>query len=63
MPLEATLRTDLNQLEQEGLLTRTHGGAALNDSEENKNSNESFGNGSRRTMYSTRCQFHCSRVS
>lgn len=27
---EATLRTDLNQLEQDGLLTRTHGGAVLN---------------------------------
>lgn len=28
---EATLRTDLNQMENEGLLTRTHGGAILND--------------------------------
>lgn len=28
---EATLRTDLNILEEEGLLTRTHGGAVLND--------------------------------
>ncbi|MCM3054884.1 DeoR/GlpR family DNA-binding transcription regulator [Caldifermentibacillus hisashii] len=27
---EATLRTDLNILEEEGLLTRTHGGAILN---------------------------------
>jgi len=29
---EATLRTDLNIMEEEGLLTRTHGGAVLNDS-------------------------------
>jgi DeoR/GlpR family transcriptional regulator of sugar metabolism len=28
---EATLRTDLNILEEEGLLTRTHGGAVLNE--------------------------------
>ncbi|MFS0822047.1 DeoR/GlpR family DNA-binding transcription regulator [Bacillus sp. 1P02SD] len=28
---EATLRTDLNVLEEEGLLTRTHGGAVLNE--------------------------------
>lgn len=28
---EVTLRTDLNQLEQEGLLKRTHGGAMLTD--------------------------------
>ncbi|QQE81213.1 DeoR/GlpR family DNA-binding transcription regulator [Alicyclobacillus sp. SO9] len=28
---EATLRTDLNNMEKEGLLTRTHGGAILND--------------------------------
>jgi DeoR/GlpR family transcriptional regulator of sugar metabolism len=28
---EATLRTDLNILEEEGLLSRTHGGAVLND--------------------------------
>jgi DeoR/GlpR family transcriptional regulator of sugar metabolism len=28
---EATLRTDLNLLEDEGLLTRTHGGAVLNE--------------------------------
>ncbi|WP_080876007.1 DeoR/GlpR family DNA-binding transcription regulator [Oceanobacillus timonensis] len=27
---EATLRTDLNKMEQNGLLTRTHGGAMLN---------------------------------
>lgn len=27
---EATLRTDLNKMEQDGLLTRTHGGAMLN---------------------------------
>lgn len=31
---EATLRTDLNQLEEEGLLIRTHGGAVLNEDEE-----------------------------
>jgi len=28
---EATLRTDLSKMEMEGLLTRTHGGAVLND--------------------------------
>ena len=28
---EATLRSDLNQMEEEGLLTRTHGGAILNE--------------------------------
>ncbi|WP_042221948.1 DeoR/GlpR family DNA-binding transcription regulator [Oceanobacillus manasiensis] len=28
---EATLRTDLNKMENEGLLTRTHGGAILKD--------------------------------
>lgn len=28
---EATLRSDLNKMEKEGLLTRTHGGAILND--------------------------------
>jgi len=28
---EATLRSDLNQMEEEGLLTRTHGGAVLNE--------------------------------
>lgn len=28
---EATLRTDLNKMEMEGLLARTHGGAVLND--------------------------------
>lgn len=28
---QATLRSDLNQMESEGLLTRTHGGAVLND--------------------------------
>ena len=36
---EATLRTDLNILEEEGLLTRTHGGAVLN---EDFSSKESF---------------------
>lgn len=34
---EATLRTDLNVMEQEGLLTRTHGGAVLNESTPPKN--------------------------
>ncbi|SFJ52382.1 transcriptional regulator, DeoR family [Halobacillus dabanensis] len=34
---EATLRTDLNLLEEEGLLTRTHGGAVLNENEPPKN--------------------------
>ena len=28
---EATLRTDLTKMEEEGLLARTHGGAILND--------------------------------
>jgi len=28
---KATLRSDLNQMEEEGLLTRTHGGAILNE--------------------------------
>jgi DeoR/GlpR family transcriptional regulator of sugar metabolism len=37
---EATLRTDLNSLEEEGLLTRTHGGAVLN--EELSSSKRSF---------------------
>ncbi|MDV2888168.1 DeoR family transcriptional regulator, partial [Alkalihalophilus pseudofirmus] len=32
---EATLRTDLNKMEEEGLLIRTHGGAVLNDESEN----------------------------
>ncbi|WEG12457.1 DeoR/GlpR family DNA-binding transcription regulator [Pullulanibacillus sp. KACC 23026] len=36
---EATLRSDLNNMEKEGLLTRTHGGAILN---ENTNSETSF---------------------
>lgn len=31
---EATLRTDLNQLELDGLLTRTHGGAVLSEDDE-----------------------------
>ena len=35
---EATLRTDLNVMEEEGLLTRTHGGAVLNESIPPKNS-------------------------
>jgi len=35
---EATLRTDLNKLEQEGLLARTHGGAVLNSELEIENS-------------------------
>src|SRR5690625_1505604 len=35
---EATLRTDLNIMEEEGLLTRTHGGAVLNESIPSKNS-------------------------
>lgn len=34
---EATLRTDLNIMEQDGLLTRTHGGAVLNESPTPKN--------------------------
>lgn len=35
---EATLRTDLNIMEKNGLLTRTHGGAVLNDGIQSKNS-------------------------
>lgn len=35
---EATLRTDLSVMEQEGLLTRTHGGAVLNEDIPPKNS-------------------------
>lgn len=35
---EATLRTDLNTMEKEGLLTRTHGGANLNVSVSAENS-------------------------
>lgn len=35
---EATLRSDLNQMEKEGLLTRTHGGAVLTDYIENETS-------------------------
>src|SRR5699024_6456005 len=35
---EATLRTDLNKMEKQGLLTRTHGGAILNTAEENETS-------------------------
>lgn len=35
---EATLRTDLNIMEQDRLLTRTHGGAVLNESSTPKNS-------------------------
>ena len=31
---EATLRTDLNKMEKNGLLTRTHGGAMLNQQSE-----------------------------
>ncbi|MHA6250771.1 DeoR/GlpR family DNA-binding transcription regulator [Oceanobacillus sp. CAU 1775] len=34
---EATLRTDLNVLEQDGLLTRTHGGAVLNEAKPKMN--------------------------
>jgi DeoR/GlpR family transcriptional regulator of sugar metabolism len=34
---EATLRTDLNIMEDEGLLTRTHGGAVLNENTSSKN--------------------------
>ncbi|RDW22473.1 transcriptional regulator [Oceanobacillus arenosus] len=34
---EATLRTDLNIMEQDGLLTRTHGGAVLNENSTPKN--------------------------
>lgn len=35
---EATLRTDLNKMETDGLLTRTHGGAILNTEEDNDTS-------------------------
>jgi len=35
---EATLRTDLNIMEEEGLLVRTHGGAVLNDYTDNETS-------------------------
>lgn len=35
---EATLRSDLNQMEEEGLLTRTHGGAILNEYATNETS-------------------------
>jgi DeoR/GlpR family transcriptional regulator of sugar metabolism len=35
---EATLRTDLSVMEEEGLLTRTHGGAVLNEDIPPKNS-------------------------
>ncbi|NBJ71486.1 MULTISPECIES: DeoR/GlpR family DNA-binding transcription regulator [Clostridia] len=35
---EATLRSDLNTMETEGLLLRTHGGAILNDETENDTS-------------------------
>jgi len=35
---EATLRTDLNRMEEEGLLVRTHGGAVLNDYTDNETS-------------------------
>lgn len=35
---EATLRADLNKMELDGLLTRTHGGAVLNDEKENETS-------------------------
>lgn len=35
---EATLRTDLNKMEQDGLLTRTHGGAVINDQNDNDTS-------------------------
>ncbi|CDQ19374.1 DeoR/GlpR family DNA-binding transcription regulator [Halobacillus karajensis] len=35
---EATLRTDLNKMEEEGLLTRTHGGAILNEDPDNETS-------------------------
>ncbi|SFJ52224.1 transcriptional regulator, DeoR family [Halobacillus dabanensis] len=35
---EATLRTDLNVMEEEGLLTRTHGGAVLNKESSQENS-------------------------
>ncbi|WP_419892753.1 DeoR/GlpR family DNA-binding transcription regulator [Oceanobacillus kimchii] len=35
---EATLRADLNKMENDGLLTRTHGGAVINDENENETS-------------------------
>ncbi|MFD1848832.1 DeoR/GlpR family DNA-binding transcription regulator [Oceanobacillus bengalensis] len=35
---EATLRTDLNKMEMDGLLTRTHGGAILNEEQDNETS-------------------------
>ncbi|MBE6185013.1 DeoR/GlpR family DNA-binding transcription regulator [Heyndrickxia ginsengihumi] len=35
---EATLRTDLTKMEEDGLLTRTHGGAVLNEELENETS-------------------------
>ncbi|EQB37581.1 hypothetical protein M948_03260 [Virgibacillus sp. CM-4] len=35
---EATLRTDLNKMENDGLLTRTHGGAVINEDKENDTS-------------------------
>lgn len=35
---EATLRTDLNKMEEEGMLIRTHGGAILNDETESDTS-------------------------
>lgn len=37
---EATLRSDLNQLEMEGLLKRTHGGGVLNEEFKNISTNE-----------------------
>ena len=39
---EATLRTDLNRLEQNGLLTRTHGGAVLNKHNNASNNEVSY---------------------
>lgn len=44
---EATLRSDLNKLEQDGLLTRTHGGAVLKDE---KNKDMSFSTRSKRNI-------------
>ncbi|WP_431801327.1 DeoR/GlpR family DNA-binding transcription regulator [Halobacillus andaensis] len=35
---EATLRTDLNKMEEDGLLKRTHGGAMLNEDSDNETS-------------------------
>ncbi|MCP3027821.1 DeoR/GlpR family DNA-binding transcription regulator [Halobacillus sp. A5] len=35
---EATLRTDLNRMEEDGLLKRTHGGAILNEASDNETS-------------------------